>query len=206
MKLFKRNKKKKVCFNPETAIVLLAEATEICRKNNLRTWLTDGTLLGYYREGGFISHDLDMDMGAFIEEYDQNLDSQFEKQGWQIIRKLGDKSRGLELTLGKEDHHLDIFFFYKDDDTYWNACWQGIKIHGKRFRRMIKYSYEEFSLKKIEFLDYSFNVPDDTEKYLITKYGNGWKTPQKDWDWALDPANAQVTDIIIPTKKKHWFL
>ena len=36
---------------------------------NYDIWLDFGTLLGYYRENDFISHDLDMDFGIIIPDY-----------------------------------------------------------------------------------------------------------------------------------------
>ena len=36
---------------------------------NYDIWLDFGTLLGYYRENDFISHDLDMDFGIIISDY-----------------------------------------------------------------------------------------------------------------------------------------
>ena len=42
--------------------------------SNYDVWLDFGTLLGYYRENDFISHDLDMDFGIIINDYDDFLE------------------------------------------------------------------------------------------------------------------------------------
>ena len=55
----------------------------------------------------------------------------------------------------------------------------------------------------MDFLGFRFTVPADTEKYLATKYGEGWNVAQKEWDWAYGPANAVATDIRFPKNKKN---
>jgi hypothetical protein len=203
--LFTLFKKKKVDveFNPQTAISLLVELTDILERNSIQSWLTDGTLLGFYRESNFIGHDKDMDIGAFIKNYNPAIKEVIREYGWTLIRELGTVEQGLEFTLGKNSHKIDIFFFYEDKEKYWHAAWQGKKIDGKRYRAMIKYNYDRFELKKAMFLGHEFNVPSDTKKYIITKYGEGWHTPVKDWDWTFGPSNAEATDIIVPEKKKR---
>ena len=39
-------------------------------------WLDFGTLLGYYRENDFISHDLDMDFGIIIPDYQRFVEDE----------------------------------------------------------------------------------------------------------------------------------
>ena len=41
---------------------------EALSKNNIKFWLDMGTLLGAYRNGEMIPHDLDMDLAVFGEE------------------------------------------------------------------------------------------------------------------------------------------
>ncbi|MDP8232494.1 MAG: LicD family protein [Candidatus Zophobacter franzmannii] len=201
-KIFKK-KKKVAVFDAKVAINVLRDLTKLLDELGIPSWLTDGTLLGFYREANFIGHDKDMDIGVFISDFKDELFDKLEENGWKIVRALGSKDQGLELTLRKDLHNIDIFFFYEDDDCYWHAAWQGQKIDGKRYRKMIKYSYHKFQLIKAQFLDSDFNVPLDTEKYIVTKYGKDWRTPVKDWDWAFGPSNAEATDIIVPEIKKR---
>jgi len=46
----------------ENAIKNLIDLDSIFRKNKVRYWIQDGTLLGYYRDSDFISYDNDVDM------------------------------------------------------------------------------------------------------------------------------------------------
>lgn len=201
MSIFKR--RKVVVFDKQTALKVLRELIADLQQLNIKCWLTDGTLLGYYREKDFISHDLDMDVGVFIKDYHPKVDKHLVTQGWTIVRKLGFRDLGLELTLSKDDHNIDIFFFYEEGDNYWHAAWQGKRKKGVRYRRMIKYSYNKFTLKQATFLGLEVLVPENCKLYIETKYGQDWRTPIKNWDWALGPANAVATDIEIPQLKRR---
>lgn len=200
MSIFK--KKKVLIFDKKTALKVLRALIEDLQLINIKCWLTDGTLLGFYREKDFISHDMDMDVGVFIKDYNSEVDTHLLSKGWKIVRKLGFKDLGLEFTLMKDGHKIDIFFFYEQGDKYWHAAWQGLKKNKIKYRRMIKYTYPKFSLKPASFLGLDVLIPENPELYIITKYGKNWQTPVKNWDWALGPANAVATDIEIPELKK----
>ncbi len=200
MSIFKKSKK--AIFDKTIAIKVLEKMLHDLEQENIQAWLTDGTLLGYYREKDFIGHDMDMDLGVFIDDYKPDLLVHLEDKGWKLVRKLGFRDLGLELTLSRDQHKIDLFFFYKEGDKLWHAAWQGFKKDGKRYRRMIKYYYDSFSLSQSIFQGIRVSVPENPEKYIITKYGENWRIPVKNWDWALDPSNSRLTDIEIPYNTK----
>ncbi len=200
MNFFINNQKK--IFDKTIAVKVLENMISDLELVNVKCWLTDGTLLGFYREKDFIGHDRDMDLGIFIEDYKIDLTDHLEQKGWKLVRRLGFRDLGLELTMSKDNHKIDLFFFYSENDKYWHAAWQGLKRDGKRYRRMIKYYYDSFSLTEAYFLGIKVAIPHNPEKYIVNKYGPEWKTPVKNWDWALDPSNACPTDIEISFKTK----
>ncbi len=198
-KIFKDDKKApKEPIDKKIVVENLVNAAEICRKLNIPCWLTDGTLLGYFRENQILSHDEDADLGCFIEDFSPKMTEVFLENGWQIKHVFGRIDLGLELSFIRKGVKLDIFFFYKEGDKLWHGAW----LQEKKKRRLIKYYYAPFKLKSVTFYGHSFLIPADTLKYVTTKYGNGWNVPQKNWDWAFGPANAQATDIRIPRNKK----
>jgi hypothetical protein len=184
----------------EVVVRNLLDARSILVSLNIRFWLTDGTLLGYFREGDIIGHDRDIDLGLMIDAYSDEIVPAFRRQGFDVKYVLGEKKLGLELSFIRERVNVDLFFFYREGSRLWHGCWEGIDKGRKR--NLIKYYYEPFELKEIEFFGASFNVPADTLKYVETKYGEGWQTPVKEWDWAMGPANAVRTDVIMKRNKK----
>ncbi|MDD2850480.1 MAG: hypothetical protein PHY09_01085 [Desulfuromonadaceae bacterium] len=181
----------------EEALLLLNDARHIFKSLGKQMWLTDGTLLGYFREGEFLSHDFDVDVGAFIDEFSQQLVNAFKAAGFELKRVYGTIDCGLELTLEKHGVKMDIFFFYRDGQTLWHGAWRRVE----KQRNLIRYRYEPFEFKKVDFLGHEFEIPADTLKYVCTKYGEGWATPEKSWDWAFGPANAEATEIYMPDDK-----
>ncbi len=190
-------KEKKEIFNKDNALKNLVEAREILKNLKIDCWLTDGTLLGFYRNSDFIEHDEDLDMGAKIEAYNEKLILDFTDQNWKIANIYGRRNCGLEISFKKRKIKLDIFFFYTENAKMWHGAWRKIKDNGQTKRNLIKYYYDTFSLKSVDFKGEIFNIPDDPEKYLVTKYGKNWRTPIKKWDWAFGPSNAIKTDIIL---------
>lgn len=184
----------------DTVVRNLLGARSILSSLGITFWLTDGTLLGYFREGDIIGHDFDADLGLFIENYSEEIIPAFKRGGFDLKYVLGEKKQGLELSFIRDGVKLDLFFFYREGRRVWHGAWEG-QDKGRR-RNLIKYYYDAFDLEEIEFLGSRFNIPADTLKYVETKYGRDWRTPVKDWDWAMGPANAVRTDVVLCENKK----
>jgi hypothetical protein len=183
-----------------TVVRNLADAQSALASLDITCWLTDGTLLGYFREGDIIEHDRDVDLGLRIEDYSDEIVPEFQKRGFRLEYVLGERKRGLELSFMRHGVKVDLFFFYPEGGKLWHGAWLGVDKGRKR--KLIKYYYQPFGLKEVDFLGGRFNVPADTLKYVVTKYGEGWSRPVRDWDWALGPANAVETDVILKRNRK----
>src|SRR5690554_4224647 len=57
---------------------VLIEFDKACEKAGVTYWLEFGTLLGAVRDKNFISHDLDIDTGMYLDEYDPCSQKVFE--------------------------------------------------------------------------------------------------------------------------------
>ncbi len=183
----------------ETVVRNLVDAGSILRSLGITFWLTDGTLLGWFRERDIIKHDFDADLGLSIDDYSEGIVPAFERAGFDVKYVLGERKQGLELSFIRGGVKVDLFFFYGEGGRVWHGAWEGLDKGRKR--NLIKYYYDRFDLKEVEFLGSRFNVPADTLKYVETKYGKGWRTPVKDWDWAMGPSNAVRTDVIVEENK-----
>lgn len=184
----------------ETVVRNLLDARSVLNSLGIEFWLTDGTLLGYFREGDIIEHDRDVDLGLMIECYSDEIIPAFRRKGFTVKYVLGEKKMGLELSFERDGINVDLFFFYREGDRLWHGTWQGIDKGRKR--NLIKYYYDPFELREIEFMGAVFKVPANTLEYVEAKYGKDWRTPVKDWDWAMGPANAVRTDVVRKRNKK----
>lgn len=162
----------------------LCDAVRTLEGAGLHPFLVDGTLLGAVREGGFMEHDRDLDLGMFIEEYRPCFPRRLGAVGFAHRRTFGTPTRGLELSFRRGGLKLDVFFYYRDParGQVYHAAWKD--------GTPIRYGYPSFTLAPLAFLDRTFMAPADPEKFLATKYGPDWRVPVTSWDWAWGPKNA----------------
>lgn len=189
--------------NKENALKTLLDLKDVLDSLNIKFWLSDGTLLGFHRESDFISHDPDIDIGIFIEDWDDTALKILKNKNFKLKWQFGLEECGLEYAIEKRDIKIDLFFFYKNlpkRNLYWHSAWVKVPNTPSSFRKMIRFVYEEFKLKEIIFLGTKFLAPDDVNKYIIQKYGNDWETPKPIWDWAKDPLNSENVEIYIKYK------
>jgi phosphorylcholine metabolism protein LicD len=178
------DKKTKRCeINPYDKKHLLKEC---CRKNlmkiileipnilnNNRWWLDFGTLLGFYRDGKIIDWDSDLDVGILYEDFyrdKENIESKIKESGF-YLTKVSDVFYRVNLSKINE-LHCDIFLFKKDKNSIY-------KTHFIEYKS--KYN-EIFPLCKKRFFNTEFNVPNNIEIFLETRYGPEWKKPIKRGD------------------------
>lgn len=159
---------------------------DILESLNMNYWLMAGTLLGWYRECGFIAHTQDADISLYSNGQEAKLQEIFTKDRLLPLRiKFGLGNDSLELNIGKLGiFHMDIFFMYEINKTH-----QWFPYHlGREVKRTI---LTKFSLCSGELFGEKFYIPCKPENVLNEIYGeNGWKTPNK--------------KFIVSSKLKHW--
>lgn len=160
---------------------------EDCKKAldsiNVSFHLHSGTALGIIRDGDFIPHDNDIDIGVFIDDYKDNIISEMKKNNFMFITKYGQINTGLEYKFFNEKYNvsLDIFFIYKDKDKLRQSIFECRDIknkykkgknEGECFLYMNKYEPVSVNLfgKKYNSAPISF---------LEDRYGKDWKIPKK---------------------------
>ncbi|XP_071039482.1 ribitol-5-phosphate transferase FKTN isoform X2 [Parasteatoda tepidariorum] len=101
---------------------LLAKAKSLLDHLKIPFWLSSGTLLGYYRECGFISYSKDVDIGIWIKDFRPEIISLFSTNDMPLIHSFGKRSHmcGMEARkqgLGKSS----------------NICFQNLNFVGLSF-------------------------------------------------------------------------
>ena len=183
----------------EKAITLLDAVIEIINKLNIKYWLEGGTCLGAYRDNKMIPWDHDLDLGiqfssnADIHNLIKILKTKYRLKikGFPIedkIWKLGDyrliKVYPKKNFISYEKLCLDIFIFYKEKLSKDNAqlvykyvCFNKNGYHPKKYLD---------TLQSISFYSKIYKIPNYTEEWLESKYGEDWETPKKEWHVLID--------------------
>lgn len=184
--------KKSLKFNKLQALLNLVDIKNILEEFKVTYWLTDGTLLGLYRQGDFISHDMDTDIGVLYESFNPIVIGKIIERGFSIHKTYGLIENGFEIAFMKNGVKTDLFFFYSRGKFLWHAAWHS--NDGLNFK-MIEYTYDKFEVSQSYFYGYRFNTPKNTKKYIVQKYGKEWQKPNSDWDWKFSPENHLKTKI-----------
>lgn len=179
------------------AFEILARTTAVLDALQLPWWLTDGTLLGFVREGGFIGHDIDVDLGLPASAHSSELEAALERAGLEIYGRYGSPENGLELTVRSRwlylpGTSLDLFFFYEDGDSMWHAAYY--KGHQLRYR------YPRFETGPLEVRGVEYQVPHPPEAFLETKYGPNWTRPDPTWNNMLSPESMDMSHLPAATQ------
>tara|TARA_B100000575_G_C23142648_1_gene665510 strand:+ start:2074 stop:2832 length:759 start_codon:yes stop_codon:yes gene_type:complete len=163
-------------------LLMLNSMYKISQILNIPFFLSSGTLLGYYREGTFISYDYDIDIGIYEEDYSSDLIPVMQNNNFIHYRTFSHKGMITELSFYFKNNiigrkaKIDIFIHYKNKDDPTKIYWMSENIHT---RRPITYQISRFNIKPTIFLNQTVWVPVDTKKYLEEHYGPKWHIPIK---------------------------
>ncbi|PMR68326.1 hypothetical protein CR158_11705 [Halomonas heilongjiangensis] len=187
-------------FSLEDAREALSCLQEVLPNNEYPWYVISGTFLGLHREGGFLKHDYDIDVGINIEDVNATA----------LIRKL---AMAPEFAVKKVDHHLKIikgqgklFSVQKDIaliklvhasginiDIFVHHLEDGVIWHGSSIHRWenTPYDLEERELDGVPVL-----APRQADQYLTENYGD-WRVPVKSFDCTLSTPNLTITKSFL---------
>ncbi|MEZ4856881.1 MAG: LicD family protein [Gelidibacter sp.] len=181
-KVFTVNNKQ---LNIKTAKKNLLDVKKIIDSHQIKFGLIYGTLLGAIRENNFIEHDEDIDLFVLEEDKEDLLSilKEIIDLGFEVVRYDGKL-----LSIIRHDEYIDFYFFRKTNFFY-RKCEVGLVAKAKYLEKTKDYL----------FLGELFQVPIETEKFLIDLYGKNWRIPIKN-----DPSMNHNRYIIIRERiKKH---
>lgn len=168
----------------------LATMDEVLSGMNVRMFLVYGTLLGAYREHGFIPYDFDLDVGVLESEFPKEhiqkiLDKGFKLEKQHYVKEDG---RILVETYIWKSVGIDIYVVKEEGDIW--------KIYSPR-----KHEYKEWKdanesdgfpvecqivgktdLERRDFLGYKLYMPVNTHEWLVDMYTDTYMTPIKNFD------------------------
>lgn len=162
-------------------------ATEECGG---RLFLAFGSLLGAYREKGFIPFDYDLDTGLMAGERTDEMVDAMRRHGFTHLRQYYIKATG-RICEDKYDYkgvHIDVHYFYPAEEgkVYCDLClpheskpWREANA-SDGFPTIIR-TLPESNFSKQDFLGVQVYEPDRTEEWLRTLYGEHFMTPDPKW-------------------------
>lgn len=167
---------------------------------NIPFHLHSGSALGAIREGKFIAHDNDIDLGVFIWDYKKSLVSAMKKHGFKVDQH-GVLAFGKEYTFvhKKTGVPVDVFLVYKDrlkkkgkaEDIYWVASFFGA-CDNKKYG-LCRWKYRPYNPVPVSMRGILVNSAPISA--LEDGYGPRWNIPKK-FDYFEGVDEGHYTNLI----------
>lgn len=165
--------------------------------NKYDLWLDFGTLLGFYRENDFINHDLDMDFGIIINDYDDFLEKEkyLIKKGFSRTKEFYYKDRLVELSYSYKGLNVDFIVYRRKADVIESDT---IFFMTNALGKPTRYEVYNYRLPFSELEGHNFKaveikVPNNTREYLSRLYGEDFEVPNTNYNWKENPIYKRVS-------------
>ena len=173
--------------------------------NKYDLWLDFGTLLGFYRENDFINHDLDMDFGIIINDYDDFLEKEkyLIKKGFSRTKEFYYKNRLVELSYSYKGLNVDFIVYRRKADVIESDT---IFFMTNALGKPTRYEVYNYSLPFSELEEHNFKaveikVPNNAREYLSKLYGEDFEVPNTNYNWKENPiykrGDAELAEVIL---------
>lgn len=182
-------------------ILIIKKVQETLSQNGVFFFFDMGTLLGIIREGGFIKHDLDIDIAVRVDSEDEKLRIKeiFSSVGAEECFRYTAEGLGIvEQSFSYMDVKFDInYYITKGDNDY---CYLMYRHPDKEYEgddmSVVELSCAHVvntELHKLYNID--VNVPENPEAYLANRYGETWRIPDKGYVYWKGPSTAPTEYI-----------
>lgn len=171
----------------------------ICKKHNSNVWLEYGSMLGAYREHGFIPFDYDIDLGMYADEFTPELQREFFDAGFSIrrifyqVRNLDENTKFItEYTLCYKGLLIDIFLNFRENGfrtAYGYEEHLGVEKMERNIYGAQIFKIKDSPIDEINFLGVKFGIPQNTEECLKFYYGDKFMTPIEGYKRPTDDLN-----------------
>ncbi len=165
--------------------------------NKYDLWLDFGKLLGFYRENDFINHDLDMDFGIIINDYDDFLEKEkyLIKKGFSRTKEFYYKNRLVELSYSYKGLNVDFIVYRRKADVIESDT---IFFMTNALGKPTRYEVYNYSLPFSELEEHNFKaveikVPNNAREYLSKLYGEDFEVPNTNYNWKENPIYKRVS-------------
>ena len=173
----------------KNGLEMLQMADQAFTSMGVQAFLTFGTLLGAYRDKGFIAYDPDVDLGVIDGNLPKNMYEVMTKHGFQLCKQniISEKKQVIEDTYIYKGIHLDVFHYFEEGDDYYTLVAQLHETKDwKEANATDGFPCEKVSVVKTEFQRQNFMnidvyMPIKTHEWLVDMYSESYMTPIKNW-------------------------
>lgn len=173
----------------KNGLEMLQMADQAFTSMGVQAFLTFGTLLGAYRDKGFIAYDPDVDLGVIDGNLPKNMYEVMAKHGFQLCKQniISKTKQVIEDTYVYKGIHLDVFHYFEEEDDYYTLVAQLHETKDwKEANATDGFPCEKVSVVKTEFQRQNFMnidvyMPIKTHEWLVDMYSESYMTPIKNW-------------------------
>ena len=173
----------------KNGLEMLCMADKAFNSMGVKAFLSFGTLLGAYRDKGFIAYDPDVDLGVLDANLPENMIEVMAKYGFQLHKQNHIPSTGkvIEDTYIYKGIHLDVFHYFEEDNDYYTLVAQLHETKDwKEANASDGFPCEKVSVIKTDFHRQPFMgievyMPINTHEWLVDMYSETYMTPIKNW-------------------------
>lgn len=173
----------------KNGLEMLQMADQAFTSMGVQAFLTFGTLLGAYRDKGFIAYDPDVDLGVIDGNLPKNMYEVMAKHGFQLCKQniISETNQVIEDTYIYKGIHLDVFHYFEEGDDYYTLVAQLHETKDwKEANATDGFPCEKVSVVKTEFQRQNFMnievyMPIKTHEWLVDMYSESYMTPIKNW-------------------------
>jgi len=159
----------------------------------VKPFLVSGTLLGYVRNGGFLSHDKDVDVGIFGWDDQFNIFDALRRSGKFKLKYeslQGHKAYTIPVIHTGNQMAIDIFLYHHVGDKV---------VTGVNFEWGFTGTFEfsPFNLTETEFCGTKIWVPDDIDTNMAENFGADWRVPDPEYQSHLESPSVSEKGGIV---------
>ena len=167
---------------------VLTHMAEVIERHKIPAFAAYGTLLGFVRDGGFLPHDDDIDLGILPGDWTPRRLLKVlleEETGFSFLFAFSYNGRVTELKLQYRKVPIDFFFYEDDGEKFFAGSYHYFpdvkypSVNANSAQRVCEPRIE--ALDKIRVFDIDFPIPANVEHVLEKLYGN-WRVPVTEWN------------------------